>query len=362
HDHRMLGFEIGAQLGRGPPGRLGELFVFGHGDLILAHGEFFADLHGMPRALIRLRGAGGRAHLEFAGRDPHHHRSAAAGLERILEFLGLRGRRRRGSDGRRRRRRRGRRGRGGRGLFLHRGRGGRRGGGFRPFVMLSGGDMRRGFAAARGEVIGGAAGHDEHPRNGGGDGRPVAFRFFFDGWWRWRGLAFWHDRRRGAGRGVFGDGEVLFFLLRQRTRRRGGPGGGGWRGGGGRGGGGDRHLLLLCNDVDDHDGGVVLAGDLRLLDAVEQRLDAFLGGFGAVAVMQDLGFGKGVKAVGGNNDAIAAPEFEGFGGTVNFGDVLARQRAHQHVARETRLGLHRRAGGLHAIEETAVAVIGVFLD
>jgi len=72
-------------------------------------------------------------------------------------------------------------------------------------------------------------------------------------------------------------------------------------------------------------------------------------------------FTDGVDTIRGKQQAIAELQFERLFADVEFRDRLAGQGAHQHVAFVARVGFYRVPGLGHAVEVTAVAVIGVEL-
>ena len=136
----------------------------------------------------------------------------------------------------------------------------------------------------------------------------------------------------------------LLYRRRLRTRRH--------RLGRGRG--------LSLDDIDDDDGGVVLARFVCLLDRPEQALDAFLGRRRPGGGLHYDAGGEGIQPVARHDQAVAGQQRVTAVGAIDLGDVVAGHRAHQHVARKPRLGLDVDALPLHAIEVPAVAVVLVF--
>ena len=69
-----------------------------------------------------------------------------------------------------------------------------------------------------------------------------------------------------------------------------------------------------------------------------------------------------IEAVTRQDHAIAALELQRRFRAIDFGNVVAGQGAHQHIARKAGLGFDRRTGLGHAVEEAAIAMVGVLLS
>ena len=119
--------------------------------------------------------------------------------------------------------------------------------------------------------------------------------------------------------------------------------------------------LEFFDDIDDDDGGIVLARRARILYTFDESVDTFLRGRCFAGEFDNFFVSKGIQAVTGEDQAIARFHFQRVFRAIDLGNILAGQRAHQHVPGETLFRFHRRTGLGHAVEKSTIAVVGVFL-